>query len=37
MTHLRSVVFGHRSNGSALHRTIIGMVGDPGQAEYLKD
>lgn len=37
VTHLRSVVFGHRSNGSATHRIITGMVGDPGRAEYLKD
>jgi hypothetical protein len=36
VTHLRSVVFGHQSHGSATRRTITGMVSHAGGAEYLK-
>ena len=35
--HLRSVVFGHKSNGSATRRIITGMSGQPDEATYLKD
>ena len=37
VTQLRSVVFGHQSNGSATRRIITGMLGQPKEAAYLKD
>ena len=37
VTHLRSVVFGHQSNGSATRRVITGMQGHPQEAQYLKN
>ena len=37
VTQLRSVVFGHQSNGSATRRIITGMLGQPKEAEYLKN
>jgi hypothetical protein len=37
VTHLRSVVFGHQSNGSATRRVITGMQGQPQEAQYLKN
>lgn len=37
VTELRSVVFGHQSHGSATRRIITGMLGQPKEAEYLKD
>ncbi len=37
VTQLRSVVFGHQSHGSATRRIITGMLGQPKEAEYLKN
>lgn len=37
VTQLRSVVFGHQSHGSATRRVITGMLGQPKEAEYLKN
>ena len=37
VTQLRSVVFGHQSHGSVTRRIITGMLGQPKEAEYLKD
>lgn len=37
VTQLRSVVFGHQSHGSATRRIITGMLGQPREAEYLKN
>jgi hypothetical protein len=37
VTQLRSVVFGHQSNGSATRRIITGMLGLPADAEYMKN
>ena len=37
VTQLRSVVFGHQSHGSVTPRFITGMLGQPKEAEYLKD
>jgi membrane protease subunit (stomatin/prohibitin family) len=37
VTQLRSVVFGHQSHGSASRRIITGMLGLPGDADYLKN
>jgi hypothetical protein len=36
-TQLRSVVFGHQSNGSVTHRIITGMLGLPQESQYMKD
>ncbi len=37
VTQLRSVVFGHQSQGSATQRIITGMLGLPQDAQYMKD
>lgn len=37
VTQLHSVVFGHQSHGSATRRIITGMLGQPKEAEYLKN
>ena len=37
VTQLRSVVFGHQSHGSATRRIITGMLGQPKEADYLKN